>query len=128
MRIKLQRIAFALVVCSLLGTAAQAGVKSKNVYFATDVVVGETLVKQGRYKVAFDGQAKEVQILRGSTIIARATASLEAAEAGGKYEPAYRTLKANNDELLLTVVIGDRNAVVHSERISAARAASPSGQ
>ncbi len=129
MRNKLYHVAFALLVCALIGTSASAGTKSYHVTFNEDITVGDTLIKQGDYKVAFDDQSKELQVIRGSKVVARAAATLEEAKSSGKYKPAYRTLKtAGGDLLLLTVDVGGKYAVVNSNKIAQARAASQAGQ
>ena len=129
MKIKLHNIGFALLFCALLGSVALAGVKSKHVVLAEDITVGDTLVKQGTYKVAFDDQAKEVQIIRDSKIIARAPASLEATKAVGKFKPSYTLLKVDDKtKLLFRIDVGGQNAVVNTDRIAAARASSSAGQ
>ncbi|MDQ3805271.1 MAG: cytochrome c biogenesis protein ResB [Acidobacteriota bacterium] len=65
MRTRLQTIAIALVVCALLGTSALAGAKSRNVNFAEDVTVGDTVVEKGVYEVTYDDKAQELTIRRG---------------------------------------------------------------
>jgi len=129
MKNTLHRIAFALLVCAFVNTAAQAAGRSYNVSFKQDVTVGDTLVKEGDYRVAYDEEAKEVHIISGNKVIARANATLEDIKSTSKYKPVYRTLKNNGgDVLLLAVEVGGKYAVVSSNKIADARTASPAGQ
>jgi hypothetical protein len=129
MKNRLHRIALALLVCALIQTAALAGGRSYNVSFKQDVTVGDTLVKQGDYRVSYDDEAKEVHVIRGNKVIARANATLEEDKSTSKYKPVYRTLKNNGgDVLLLAVEVGGKYAVLSSNKIAEARTASSAGQ
>ncbi len=129
MRTRLQTIAFALAVCTLLGTSALAGAKSRNVNFAEDVTVGDTLVERGNYEVSFDDKAQELTISRGGKVIAKATASLGEMKSTGKYRTAYTTLKdSSGARLLSSVDLGSKYAIVSGEKLAAARSASKDAQ
>jgi hypothetical protein len=122
MRRHLQQIAVALFVCVLLGTAALADIKSKNVTFQVDVTVGDTLVKEGSYKVTFDDQTQELKVLRDGKVVAQTTARLGDIKSAGKYRPVYTTLAAADDTTLLSGVdMGGKYAIISSERVAAAR-------
>lgn len=129
MKNRLHRIALALLVCTLFHTAALAGGRNYNVSFKQDLTVGDTLVKQGDYRIAYDEETKELQVIRGNKVVARATATLEEDKSTSKYKPVYRTLKNNGgDVLLLAVEVGGKYAVLSSNKIAEARTASSAGQ
>ena len=117
----IRRIAFALVVCALLGTSAQAGVKRNNVTFGDDVTVGDTAVKKGSYDVTFDDETQELKILKGGKVVAQTKARLGEVKSAGKYKPEYTTVKdAQGVKLVSSVSVGGKYAVVSSERVAAA--------
>ncbi|HEY9285363.1 MAG TPA: hypothetical protein VIP46_18060 [Pyrinomonadaceae bacterium] len=116
-----RRIAFALVVCALLGTSASAGVKRNNVTFNDDVTVGDTAVKKGSYEITFDDQTEELKILKGDKVVAQTKARFGEVKSAGKYKPAYTTVKdAGGAKLVSSVSLGGKYAIVSSERVAAA--------
>ena len=123
MTANIRRIAFALVVCALLGTSALAGVKKSSVTINADVTVGDTVVKKGSYEVTFDEQTQELKILKGDKVVAQTQARLEEVKSAGKYKPAYTTVKdAAGAKLLSSISLGGKYAVVSSEKVAAAMA------
>ncbi|HYE14313.1 MAG TPA: hypothetical protein VD968_07735 [Pyrinomonadaceae bacterium] len=121
----LNRIATALAVCALLSTAALAGVKTGNVNFREDVIVGDTLIEKGSYKVSYDDETKELKIIDDGKVVATATATLSDAKTVGRYKPLYTSLTAKDGSRLLTSVgMGGKYAQLSSERIAAVRSAS----
>ncbi|HLL73903.1 MAG TPA: hypothetical protein VK421_01290 [Pyrinomonadaceae bacterium] len=119
----IRRIAFAFVVCALLGTSALADVKKNSVTINSDVTVGDTVVKKGSYKVTFDEQTQELKILKGDKVVAQTQARLEEVKSAGKYKSDYTTVKdAAGVKLLSSVSIGGKYAVVSSEKVAAAMA------
>ena len=117
----IRRIAFALVVCALLGASASAGVKRNNVTFNDDVTVGDTAVKKGSYQVTFDDQTQELKILKGDKVVAQTKARFGEVKSAGKYKAAYTTVKdAEGVKLVSSVSLGGKYAVVSSERVAAA--------
>lgn len=118
-----RRIAFALVVCALLGTSASAGVKRNNVTFSDDVTVGDTVVKKGSYEITFDDQTQELKIIKGDKVVAQTQARFGEVKTAGKYKLAYTTVKdADGATLVSSISLGGKYAIVSSERIPAARA------
>lgn len=76
------RIALALALCAASGSiAASAKVKSRSLTFGTDFWVGDTLVRKGTYKVAFDDQTNEISIIdKSAAVVARVPAQVKKRE------------------------------------------------
>ena len=75
------RIALALALCAASGSvAASAKVKTRSLTFGTDFWVGNTLVKKGTYKIAFDDQTNEISILDKTTVVAKVPAQVKKRE------------------------------------------------
>ena len=58
------RIAIAVLLVTLAGTAAFGKTRKKDVTFTDNVTVNGTLVKAGNYQVAFDETSNELSILK----------------------------------------------------------------
>ncbi|HLL14359.1 MAG TPA: hypothetical protein VK388_04810 [Pyrinomonadaceae bacterium] len=113
MKKNLQRVVFALALCALFSVSALADGKSKMVTFDRDVIVGDTLVKRGSYKVTFDKQTNVLTIKSGKKIIARATARLEDFKYKSERTINYRMTKRENENAVLSrVTFGAQNAVI----------------
>lgn len=126
MKTSLNRIAFSLLVCALLNIVALADSMSKDVTFFVDLEVGDTLVKEGRYKVTFDEQTRELHIIKRGKVIARTTASLDedAQQDKKKKLPEYATVQAQDGTRLLSRVdVGGRYAIIKNEKIAAIKKA-----
>ncbi len=120
MKTSLNRIASALLLCALFTATALADVQSKDVTFQTDVAVGDTLVKEGRYKVTFDAATGELQVIKRGKVVASTTASFEeSSKSDDKKLPAYGTVTAQDGARLLSRVdVGGRYAIIKNERIA----------
>ncbi len=94
------RIALMLALCATSGSIASAKVKSRSLTFGTDFWVGNTLVKKGTYKIAFDDQTNEISILDKTTVVAKVPAQVKKREGNNR---AW-------DVALVTV--GDRTTLV----------------
>lgn len=113
MKKNLQRIVFALALCALFSVSALAAGKSKMVTFDRDVIVGDTLVKKGSYKVTFDKQTSVLTIKNGKKIVARATARLEDFKYKSERTIDYRMTKKENENAVLSrVTFGGQNAII----------------
>jgi len=113
MKKNLQRMVFVLALCALFNVSALAVGKSKMVTFDRDVIVGDTLVKRGNYKVTFDEQTNVLTIKSGKKIVARATARLEDFKYKSERVINYRMTKRENENAVLArVTLGGRNAVI----------------
>ncbi len=113
MKKRLYTIALTLIVCGLLSPVALAEVKTKDVTFAVDVKVGDTLVKKGDYKVKFDDSTNELTILAGKKVIAKAQASLEEQKSTSKYSTKYKTVSDGSGNVMLSSVnMGGKFAII----------------
>jgi hypothetical protein len=109
-------IVAALVIGALLGSAALAGTKTKNVRFDDNVTVNGTLLKKGTYKVAFNDETNELTISRGSKVLVKTTAKLEDyKQTTAAYAPDYKTRKEGDTLTLTHINLGGAYAVVGEE-------------
>lgn len=124
MKKNLHRIALVFVICTLLNAAALAGGKSKRVIFDTDVMVGNTLVKKGSYKVTFDEQTGTLTIINGRDVIAKTSARLEEFKNKSEQATVYRTWKNEKaDAVLSRVNLGSQYAVIGGDNNAATSSA-----
>ncbi|HLL70726.1 MAG TPA: hypothetical protein VK363_04790 [Pyrinomonadaceae bacterium] len=130
MKKNLHRIALAFVVCTLLSAStALAGGKSKRVIFDTDVMVGDTLVKKGSYKVTFDEQTGMLTIMSGRDVVAKTSARLEEFKNKSEQATVYRTWKNSKaDSVLSRVNLGSQYAVIGGDNAAATSAPAATGQ
>jgi hypothetical protein len=118
MKKSLHRIAMSLVLCTLFGSAALAGGKSKNVTFNQDIKVGDTLVKKGTYVVTFDEKTNELTIRSNNKIVAKTTGRIEEHKSANAV--AYLTAKDKESNLMLSgVKMGGSLVVVGGETAAA---------
>ena len=101
-------VAFTAVV-SVNVLAGQDKVK-KQITFADNTTVNGTLVKAGDYELKFDEQTGEMNIMKGSKVVAKATVRVETQSAKAK-TTEYRivsnelvsvTLSGSNKQLVLS--------------------------
>lgn len=119
MKKSLHRVAISLVLCTLLGSVALAGGKSKNVTFSQDIKVGDTVVKKGAYVVNFDEKTNELTVRSGKKIVAKTTGRLE--EQKITYPAVYLTAKDKESNIVLSgVQMGGRLVIVGGETASRA--------
>lgn len=126
MKKSLQRIAISLVLCTLLGSVALAGGKSKNVTFNQDIKVGDTLVKKGNYIVTFDEKTNELTIhTSNKKFVAKTTGRLE--ERKSANQVSYLTAKDKESNLMLSgVQMGGSLVVIGGETAAVPAVAAPS--
>lgn len=125
---KLHRIALSIAICALMSVAVSANVKSRNVTFDKDLKIAGTTIKKGSYKVSFDEEKNELAIFSGSREIARSTAQLKERKSSSKYATLYTSIKdESGDQLLLSVNMGGKHAVVNDQYTARATGASSSG-
>ena len=120
MKKSLHRIAISLVLCTLLGSVALAGGKTKSVTFYEDVKVGDTLVKKGTYFVTYDEKSKELTIRKNGKVIANTSARLEERATTSKSSSAYATLKDKENNLRLSRVSIDGKHAMIGDNVTAA--------
>ncbi len=119
MKKSLHRIAISLVLCTLLGSVALAGGKSRHVTFSQDIKVGDTLVKKGTYVVTFDEKTNELTIRSSNKkIIAKTTGRME--ERKPSYPVTFTTDRDKDSNLMLSgVQMGGRLIVIGGETAAA---------
>ena len=98
-----------VLVGAIAGGVALAKEIKKEVTFSQPVVVNGTLIKEGTYDVVFDDQTKELSIVKGRKVVARAPAQLEKREE--RDHAAYVTRQAGDstNALLLSIGLKDNN-------------------
>ncbi|HEV2801630.1 MAG TPA: hypothetical protein VGW12_14245 [Pyrinomonadaceae bacterium] len=110
MKKSLHRVALSLVLCTLLGSVALAGGKSKTVTFSQDIKVGGTLVKRGTYVVTFDEKTNELTVRSGKKVVAKANGRLD--EQKINYPAVYVTAKDKESNIVLSGVKMDGRLVI----------------
>ncbi|HEX8456873.1 MAG TPA: hypothetical protein VF656_06235 [Pyrinomonadaceae bacterium] len=113
MKKSLHRVALSLVLCTLLGSVALAGGKSKHITFSQDIKVGDTVVKKGTYVVSFDEKTNELTVRSGKKVVAKTTGRLE--EQKANYPVVYVTLKDKDSNVVLSGVKVDGRLVIVGE-------------
>ena len=128
MKKNLLKIAFVLVLCALLNVATLAGGKSRKVTFDTDVMVGDTLVKRGSYKVAFDEQSNVLTIMDDKKVVAKISARLEEFKSKAEKSVAYRYWKnAKAEAVLSRVNLGSSYVSIGGDNAAAVSAPAAAG-
>ncbi len=122
------RTMIAVALCALVSALAIAKDKSEMVTIPQDVVINGTLVKRGDYKLKFDEQSGELQLLKGKKVVARTTARLEQRDEKAQ-RTEFRTFRQGDARLLKSITFrGDRESLVMHEAgapMSAPAAAAP---
>ena len=110
-------IVAALVIGALLGSAALAGTKTKNVRFDDNVTInGTQLKKDTPYKVSFNDETNELTISRNGKVLVKTTAKLEDyKQTTAAYAPDYKTRKEGDTLTLTHINLGGAYAVVGEE-------------
>lgn len=101
MRQLITRTVIALALVSLAGVSALAGNKDR-IKLADAVRLGETTVESGTYDVKFDDETGELQLLKGSKVVAKAKARSQ--EAASKHRNTTFTLAEENGAQVLRSV------------------------
>lgn len=100
----INRIAIALLLVTLAGTATLGKSKRKQITFDTAIKVNGTVVKAGSYDVVFDDSANELSILKGGKVVAKTAARLEQ-----RASKARDTRFTRRMEELVSVTFGGSN-------------------
>ena len=111
------RIVAALVMGALLGGAALADTKTKNVRFDDDVTINGTKLKKGTsYKVSFNDETNELTISRNGKQLVKTAAKLEDyKQTTAAYAPDYKTRNESGTLMLTSINLGGTYAVINSE-------------
>lgn len=115
----LNRLAVALVISSLAAVMVLGKSRKETVTFESNIKVNGTLVNKGVYDVKFDDKTQELSIMKGSTVIARATTTV------GKRDRKARTFEvrsigSGDEKELNAVAFGgmDHNLLVNTSQAS----------
>ena len=109
------RIVIVLAIGAMAGVLALGGSKRDTITFPDNVKVNGTLVKSGTYEVSFNDKTNELEIRKGSKVIAKTTAKLEKRE-GKARETEARTAQGSDGIDLVSITFGgsDQSVVVSS--------------
>ena len=93
---------FALV--ALLGVSAMAKPKSHTITFGEDFMVGNTLLKKGTYRLAYDKQAQELDIYKNGSkkLLVESKVRLEDRK-GSRESFNYSLMKKGGNEVLESI-------------------------
>jgi hypothetical protein len=107
------RIVLALVVGAMASVLAVGGNKRDTVTFPDDVKVNGTLVKSGTYEILFNEKTNELEIRKGSKVVAKTMARLEKRD-GKARDTQVRTASGSGGVDLISVTFSgsDQNVVV----------------
>lgn len=87
-----KRVAITLLLCALSFSAASAKVKSRNLTFGQDFIVGGTTVKAGTYRLSFDDEKNEIVVSekKSGRTVAKSQARAEARQtASNKFDVQF---------------------------------------
>lgn len=77
MKFNLKQVFAVVMILALTGVIALAKVKEETVTFSSDVTVDGTTVKAGTYDLRFDEQTGNLEIVKGSKVVAKASTHVE---------------------------------------------------
>jgi len=104
------QLAVVVLVGAIASGVASAEVIKKEVTFSQPVVVNGTIVKSGTYNVVYDDQTKELSIVNGRKVVARAPAQLEKREQRDHAVYVTRVKEGDsNNAVLVSVTLKDGN-------------------
>src|SRR5882672_745900 len=104
------QLAVVILVGAIASSVASAEVIKKEVTFSQPVVVNGTIVKSGTYNVVYDDQTKELSIVKGRKVVARAPALLEKREQRDHAVYVTRVKEGDsNNAVLVSVTLKDGN-------------------
>jgi hypothetical protein len=106
---------------SLVGTALANGKNLKKTLTLTeDVMVNNTLIKKGEYRVLFDAKTDEVTLSRDGDVVYRGKATVELRPMKASYNSAVFKNTDKGKRLDGFTFAGDRRAIVLTEATSSA--------
>ena len=77
MKLLINGLMIACLLVTLAAATAFGNTRKSEIAFSADTKVNGTLVKKGKYEVAFDDQSGELSIFKGAKLIAKASAKIE---------------------------------------------------
>jgi hypothetical protein len=124
MRKQIVCAALAVALCALSVGAASAKLKTRTLTFGTDFWVGETLVKHGTYKIAYDEKTGEVSISdKQKNTLARATVKVEQRESAKVGWDVVLAPKGGGVTLVSLAFPGDKQNLVLGDSTNAGSSA-----
>lgn len=108
----INRVAIALLLVTLAGTAVLAKTHKKDVEFDTAVKVNGTEVKAGSYVAVFDDSTNELSLLKGGKVVAKTAARLEQRAKKARDTQIHRRMTGNDSELVSITFGGSNQDVV----------------
>ncbi len=100
----------------MASVVAMASGKTREITFSRNIMVNDTLVKKGTYKVTFDSETNELTVAKNKSVVARATARWENLDS--KSAGIYTTMRDSN--ALYSVIFdgGNGRAVIAAKGAS----------
>jgi len=108
----INRVAIALLLVTVAGTAAVAKTYQSNVKFDSAVKVNGTVVKPGSYVAVFDDATNELSILKNHKVVAKTAVRLEQRDRKAKTTEVRQRVGGNESELLGITFSGSNQDVV----------------
>ncbi len=100
------------VVCLFSSLTVFGKDKSEYVTIPQDMVINGTLVKKGEYKLKFDEKSGELQLMKGSKVVAKATARIEQREDSARRTEFNTVINGSQNELRGITFRGDNQRIV----------------
>jgi hypothetical protein len=102
----INRFVIAATLVTMLGVVAVAKIQHQKITLATDTMVNGTLLKEGTYDVRFNDETGEISILKGSKVVAKATAKLEKRDAKARETKLNSVINGKTAELVKLTFAG----------------------
>jgi|SRR5450432_3450193 len=113
MKFNLKQVFAGVMILALTGLIALAKVKDETVTFASDVTVDGTTVKAGTYDLRFDEQTGNLEIVKGSKVVAKTSTHVEKRADKARATEIHTINNGSMDQLLGIAFRGkDENIVV----------------
>jgi hypothetical protein len=113
MRFNVKQVFAGLMILALTGVMALAKAKTEEVTFASDTMVAGTTIKAGTYDLKFDEQTGELEIRKGSKVLAKTNTQIEKRSEKARTTEVHTTTMGNMDQLVSVAFRGhDENIVV----------------
>jgi hypothetical protein len=103
------------VVCLLSTMTVFGKDKSEYITLPQDVMINGTLVKKGEYKLKFDEKTGELQLMKGSKVVAKTSARIEKREEKASRTEFNTISNGSQSELRGVTFRGDSEKIVFSQ-------------
>jgi hypothetical protein len=111
-----------LCLLSASPALAERGEMSERVTFTEDVMIGNTLVKNGTYKLVFEPESGMLKVMDGKDVVAHAKATMRVNDEKADNDVIYTITTAAGRSLKSVKFGGQREEVVLSDATSDAAA------